>query len=278
MKYHLNIQCIKQITACQSEKVYSSWNQVFLFLWCSDQHCWMICRKYYLHVFSPFSFLLSNLSITECIFNIIVTSFKSRQFLYQLHIWYCMFPLPPPFWHQFLHLMIQFDTSMFIDTDRKTVKHTNTEKSWRGVSKGKIYMFSVSNRCRMGYRQIPVNRNLIQIHAQILNFISSNSSCTDRLTWSISPASQLSVHFSLHISIVSKWNISTVMCIVSTPPPPSFSCYNKNSFIVPTHTRIVSNNIINMHILSISTKMRLYCAKRVWFDFLPVSLMVGTLY
>ena len=70
---------------------------------------------------------------------------------------------PPPFWHQFLHLMIQIDTSMFIDTDRKTVKHTNTEKSWRGMSKDKFYMFSVSNRCRMGFRQIPVNRNLIQI-------------------------------------------------------------------------------------------------------------------
>ena len=45
--------------------------------------------------FPLFSVLLSNLSITECIFNIIVTSFKSRQFLYQLHIWYCMLPPPP---------------------------------------------------------------------------------------------------------------------------------------------------------------------------------------
>ena len=96
MKYHLNIQSILKITAFQNEEVYSSWNQVFWFLWCSDQHCWIFCRKYYLHVFSPFSVLLSNLSITECIFNIIVTSFKSRQFLYQLHIWYCMFPTPPP--------------------------------------------------------------------------------------------------------------------------------------------------------------------------------------
>ena len=96
MKYHLNIQSIKKITAFQNEEVYSSWNQVFWFLWCSDQHCWIFCRKYYLHVFSPFSVLLSNLSITECIFNIIVTSFKSRQFLYQLHIWYCMFPSSPP--------------------------------------------------------------------------------------------------------------------------------------------------------------------------------------
>ena len=134
-------------------------------------------------------------------------------------LYVCFPPHPPPFWHQFLHPMIQFDTSMFIDTDRKTVKHTNTEKSWRGVSKDKFYMLSVSNRCRMGYRQIPVNRSLIQIHAQILNFISSSSSCTDRHTWSIHPPSKLSVHFSLHVSIVSKWTISSVMCIVSTPPP-----------------------------------------------------------
>ena len=181
---------------------------------------------------------------------------------------------PPPFWHQFLHLMIQLDTSMFIDTDRKTVKHTNTEKSWRGMSKDKFYMFSVSNRCRMGYRQIPVNRNLIQIHAQILNFISSNSSCTDRHTWSINPASILSVHFSVHVSIVSKWNISTVICIVSNPPPP-FSCYNKNSFIIPTNTRIVSNNVINMHILCISTKNAIILYQKGLIRFLPVSLMNG---
>ena len=94
--------------------------------------------------FPLFSVLLSNLSITECIFNIIVTSFKYRQFLYQLHIWYCMLPPPPPFWHQFLHLMIQIDTSMFIDTDRWTVKHTNTEKKLTWYVKRQIlHVFGV---------------------------------------------------------------------------------------------------------------------------------------
>ena len=148
--------------------------------------------------------------------------------------------------------MIQFDTSIFIDIDWKTVKHINTGKSWRGVSKNKFYIFSMSSRCRMGYRQIPVNRNLIQIHAQILNFISSNSSCTDRHTWSIHPASQFSMHFSLHVRIVSKWNISTAMCIVSTPPP--FHAKAKIALLSQLTQELCPNNVINMHILWILTK------------------------
>ena len=84
---------------------------------------------------------MSNLSITECIFNIIVTSFKSRQFYIN-----CTDDTvcPPPFWHQFLHLMVQIDTSMFIDTDRKTVKHTNTEKKLtRYVERQILHVFGV---------------------------------------------------------------------------------------------------------------------------------------
>ena len=178
--------------------------------------------------FPLFSVLLSNLSITECIFNIIVTSFKYRQFLYQLHIWYCMLPPPPPpsginfciLWYKLILPCLSTLTDGLLSIQI-------LKKSWRGMSKDKFYMFSVSNRCQMGYRQIPVNRNLIQIHAQILNFISSNSSCTDRHTWSIHPASQLSVHFSFHVSIVSKWNISTLMCIGSNPPPHLFHAITK---------------------------------------------------
>ena len=277
MKYHLNIQSIKKITAFQNEEVYSSWNQVFWFLWCPDQHCWIFNRKYYLHIFSPFSVLLSNLSITECIFNIIVTSFKSRQFLYQLHIWYCMFAPHPPFWHQFLHLMIQFDTSMFINTDRKTVKHTNTEKSWRGMSKDKFYMFSVSNRCRMGYRQIPVNCNLIQIHAQILNFNQfkfimyrqkylKHPSCI--------PAERAFLSTRKY-SVKMEHQYCNVHCEYT---PPLLHAITNIALLIPTNTRIVSNNVINMHILCISTKNAIILYQKGLIRFLPVSLMVGFLF
>ena len=134
----------------------------------------------------------------------------------------CLPPPPPPL---LTSIFASYDTTwyfMFIDTDRKTVKHTNTEKSWRGMSKDKFYMFSVSNRCRMGYRQIPVNRNLIQIHAQILNF-NQFKFIMYRQTYL---KHQSCIHtqraFLSTRKYSVKWNISTVICIVSNPPPPFF--------------------------------------------------------
>ena len=129
-----------------------------------------ICRKYCLHIFSLFSVLfLSNLSITECIFNIIVTSFKSRQFLYQLHIWYCMFTPPPPSDINFCILWYNLILPCLSTLTERLLSIQILKKSWRGMWKDKFYMFSVSNWCRMCYWQIPVKRNFIQIHAQILN-------------------------------------------------------------------------------------------------------------
>ena len=153
MKSHLNIQSTLKITAFQSEEVYWSWNQVFWFLWCSDKLCWIFCKNCIYMKFSPFSVLLSNISITECIYFHNCHKFQIQKVFF-IKIADNDSVCPPPFWHQFLHLLIQFIASMFIDTDRKTVKHANTEKSWRGVSKDQFYMFSVSVRCRMGYRQI----------------------------------------------------------------------------------------------------------------------------
>ena len=131
------------------------------------------------------------------------------------------------------------------------------------MSKDKFYMFSVSNRCRMGYRQIPVNRNLIQIHAQILNFHQfkfimyrqknlKHPSCI--------PAQRAFLSTRTY-SVKMEHQYCNVHC--EYPPPPFFSCYNKNSFIIPTNTRIVSNNVIYICIFcAFQQKMRLYCTKR----------------
>ena len=64
-------------------------------------------------------------------------------------------------------------------------------------------------------------------------------------TDSIHLPTQLSLNFSLHVSIVSKLNFSTVMWIVGTP----FLCSNKNSFIVRTNTRTVSHKQQNMRMI-----------------------------
>ena len=60
---------------------------------------------------------------------IFVTNFKSRIFfVYELHI--IILYAPSPFWHKFLHLLIQFIASMFIDADQKTVKRRHTLSFW----------------------------------------------------------------------------------------------------------------------------------------------------
>ena len=124
MKSHLNIQSIlKKITAFQSEEAYSRWIQVFWLLWCSDHICWIFCRKYFFK--RNFWFIVKLKIYRKHIFH---NCHRFQiQIVFHIHCIYitvCSLPLLT----SFLHLLIQFNASMFIDTDQRNVKHTNTEK------------------------------------------------------------------------------------------------------------------------------------------------------
>ena len=157
----------------------------------------------------------------------IFTNFKSRKLLYQLHIyiyiyiymWYCM---SPPlaginfyiFWYNLILpisvLTERLSTIQILKKVQVVCRKINftcfrcrTDARW---VIDKYRLTQISSKYMLGYLIVLVQINPVQKDILEPSILQPSSAC-----------------ISLHVSIVSKWNLGTIVCIMITPPPPLYA-------------------------------------------------------